>query len=97
MRFKFLSVLILFAVFAISNSVSAGQVRGKTVNPENKAPVKGIFAIAKNQGGFDTASSPDRFIKISVTGDDGVFLLDIPEDGKGYEVIISDKEYDGFI
>ncbi len=95
-RFKFFSAFILFAVFAAFTSVLAGQIKGKTINPENKAPVKGIFAIAETQGGDDNVSQ-DKFRRISVTEDNGVFALDIPDDGKGYEIIITDKEKEGFI
>ena len=96
MRFKLLYAFTLFAVFAASTSVLAGQIKGKTVNPETKTPVKGIFAIAETQGGDDNVSQ-DKFIRISVTEDNGIFALDIPDDGKGYEIIITDREKDGFV
>ena len=95
-RFKFISAFTLFTVIAASTSVLAGQIKGKIVNPENKAPVKGIFAIAETQGGDENVSQ-DKFRIISVTGDNGDFALDIPDDGKGYEIIITDEEKEGFI
>jgi hypothetical protein len=95
MKTRFFIFAIVSAIFAVSVPLGAGQITGRTVGPEGQKPAKGIFAIASPMGESSSAKEGSRII--AVTGEDGTFSLSVPDGDKNFEIIITDKEKDGFI